>query len=90
MDEIQDLVNEIMSTFQEPYSEDITDEVFCKIEANGIWLKRYNAIVNAHGKFFVNPQIGRLVKEYTGLNTLSFPNKPKSNLITSYSKLGDD
>ena len=88
MDEVRDLVEEIMRTFQEPYSEDIIDNVFSKIEDNSGWAKKYNAILNERGKLFTNTQIGKSVKEQTGLNTLSFPNKPKSSLITSYSKLG--
>lgn len=89
MDEIRNLVKEIMGTFQQPYSEDIIDEVFCKIEDNRRWLNTYNILVHEQGKHYINPQIGRLVKEHTGLNTMSYPNVPKSTLIQSYSKLGD-
>lgn len=90
MSEIQVFVNELMNGFRAPYSEDIIDDVFYAIENNPHWLTRYNLFVEEHGKHSVNPQIGRLVKDYTGLNTISYPNPPKSTLIKGYSKLGEN
>ena len=91
MDEIRQLVEEIMQRFEEPYSEDIIDEVFSMIQAESKWLTRYETIVAGYGKRTVNPQIGKLVKDYTRLNTISYPNKPESsNLIQNYSKLGNN
>ena len=89
MSEIQVFVNEVMGNFRQPYPEDIIDDVFCAIEANTHWLSRYNLFVKEHGKHSVNPQIGRLVKDYTGLKTINYPNPPKSTLIKGYSKLGE-
>lgn len=88
MSDIHDFVNEIMRKFSAPYSEDTVDEAFCAIEANDSWLKQYNAFVKEDGKGSVNPRIGKLVKEHTGLNAISSHNKPKSKLISFYSKLG--
>jgi hypothetical protein len=88
MDELREFVQEILaSKFKAPYSENIIDEVFCAIEDNLAWHKRYEDFCDQYDKHTVNPQIGKAVKDYTGLKTESYPNTPKSNLIKSYSKL---
>jgi hypothetical protein len=90
---IQELVQTVLRNISKPYSEDIIDEVCQAIEQNPEWLSRYYALVehfSGHGKngrLTVNSSIGWYTKNLTGLATLSYPHRPKSKLIGSYTKL---
>lgn len=93
MSELEHMVNEIMAAYPQDkrWPSNIIDEVFKIIEDSRFkYLPRYRLLVgkNREHKYSVNPQIGRLVKEYTGLNTIKEVPAVLSTLIESYSELG--
>ena len=93
-DEINHIVHSILKNYpqEERWPTNITDQVFLAIEQSKyVYLKQYQTLLGPEGKYRerVNQQIGKAVKEYTGLKVLH-PNTPAvlSKLITSYSALG--
>ncbi len=94
LDEINHIVTSILKGFpqEERWPSNITDQVFLAIEKNTyVYFKQYKILIGPDGKFRekVNQQIGRAVKDYTGLKVIN-PNTPAtlSTLITTYSELG--
>jgi hypothetical protein len=90
---VEILVKEVLATVPEPYGEDITLEVFQKIEANPEWLRRYRSLSNNVGDGFsddiINQWIGRYVSSETGMKALQVVSADgKCSLMASYSKLG--
>lgn len=84
---------DVLCTIPEPYSEDMTLEVFQKIEVNPEWLRRYNSLSIDVGDGFsddvINQSIGRYVSIETGMKALQLVSAGgKCGLVTSYSKLG--
>ena len=70
-----------------PYGEDVTEEVFLRIEGSPHWLRRYTQLCNELRPGVVNKWIGKYTKDITGLNSLRQVEAKRSNLITSYTKL---
>jgi hypothetical protein len=94
LDEINHIVTSILKSYpqEEHWPSNITDQVFLAIEKNTyVYLKQYKILIGPEGKFKekVNQQIGRSVKDYTGLKVIN-PHTPAvlSKLITIYSELG--
>lgn len=93
MSELNYLINQIMSAYPEDkrWPSNIIDEVFKIIEDSKYkYLVIYRSLIGKNGedKYAVNPQIGKLVKEYTGLNTVKEVPARLSTLIENYSELG--
>jgi len=83
------LVHDVLSIFSKPYGEDIILDVCMAIEHNPDWRRRYDKLCDELRDAVVNPLIGQLVKEETGLSSLrEVSTKGKSHIIKSYSKLG--
>ena len=93
MDELKRMVGKILDAYpvEKRWPINIIDEVFQLIEINFVYRTQYRQLVGREreNKYSVNPQIGKLVKEYTGLETLR-EHVPAvlSTLIESYSELG--
>ena len=85
--DVANLVREVLATIQEPYSNDITEDVFLAIERQPDWEKRYFNLVGQSSSRTVNQSIGRYTKEFTGRR--SGPQVPatRSRLIKSFTKL---
>jgi len=81
------LVQDVLRTFNEPYEEDVIEDVFLAIESNPEWLRRYKELSDELSNMVVNPWIGRYTKMLTGLNSLREVDAKRSKLITSYTKL---
>lgn len=58
------------------------------IQNNSTWLSTYNQLIGIHGKHTLNSNIGRYVREGTGLHNLGTRRKAESSLIKTYSELG--
>ncbi|MGI6741225.1 MAG: hypothetical protein ACOX7C_07075 [Brevefilum sp.] len=86
-EDIEDLINRILKEFASPYPEDITDQVFLKIENTPEYLRLYRLFTGTNVSS-ANPMIGKMVKEITGLKVKGTCRKPKSKLIKSYTILG--
>jgi hypothetical protein len=87
MEEIEDMLVEILRTYNEKYPSDITDQVFLAIERDPEKYSRYNFF--ADGDYgTTNSLIGRFVEDFTKLQSTGRIGTPKSNLIKSYSILG--
>src|SRR5689334_17853054 len=93
IDELKRIVNKILDAYpaEKRWPINNTDEVFQIIENNFVYKTQYRQLVGKEreNKLFVNTHIGRLVKEYTGLENLreGVP-AVRSTLIESYSELG--
>ena len=89
LEEIESLVQNILSSYEEPWPTDIIDQVFCAIEENPEWLELYWRVVrelDAQGKKgqqVVNQYIGRRVKQLTTGVNLGRCYSPRSSLIQS-------
>ena len=81
------LVQDVLKTFTEPYSEDVIDDVCWAIEHNPEWRSRYYELSEELTDWVVNNWIGQYTKELTGLNTLREVSAKRSKLIKSYTKL---
>jgi len=95
MDELEYLVRRILDAYPQErrWPSNIIDEVFKIIEdSRYVYLPQYRRMVGEKGehRYAVNPQIGKLVKAYTGLETIveGVPAK-LSTLIETYTELGE-
>lgn len=92
LEEIESLVQDILSSYEKPWPIDITDQVFCGIEENPEWLELYWRVVqelDAQGKKgqqVVNQYIGRRVSQLTTGVNRGRCDSPHSSLIKSYEK----
>jgi len=83
------LVHDVLAIMPKPYGEDIILDVCMAIEHNPEWRRRYDQLCDELRDAVVNPLIGQLVKEETGLVSLrEVSTKGKSHIIKSYTKLG--
>lgn len=81
------LVQDVLQTFSEPYSEDVIEEVCLAIVQNPEWYSRYEELSADLRDWVVHNWIGRYTKQVTGLNTgREVPAQP-GNFIKSYTKL---
>ena len=81
------LVQDILATKSEPYSEDITLEVCQAIENNPDWRRRYDELSDELRYWVVNNSIGYYTKEITGLRSGRKAVAHDCDLIGSYTKL---
>lgn len=92
LEEIENLVQDILSSYEGPWPTDITDWVFCAIEENPKWLELYWRIVREldaqkkKGQQVVNQYIGRRVRQLTTDVNRGRCGSPRSSLIKSYEK----
>jgi hypothetical protein len=92
-DELARMVKNILDAYppEKRWPINIIDEVFQIIENNFVYRTQYRQLVGneRENKYAINPMIGKLVKEFTGLETLR-EGVPSvlSKLIESYSELG--
>jgi hypothetical protein len=85
---VSELVQEVLNNMLQPYPENITDKVCLAIQNSTAWLNRYNYLVDSHGKWAVNSQIGRSTLQFTGLRNLGLRATATSSLIKTYTRLG--
>ena len=64
----------------------ITDYVFINIERNEDLLREYEENVKLNNKDDINKAIGKKVKELLKLENIDENGKPKSGLITKYTR----
>lgn len=83
---VKELVEDVLRSFRQPYSEDVIGEVFQAIESRPEWLRRYTRLRDDLGEIEVNQWIGQWVARATG-RTGAHPVQAKSALVGSYSKL---
>lgn len=86
-EEVFEMVQEVLNTIPEPYSEDITDEVCFKIEMNPEWNRQYYNLCAELQRHVVNNYLGAYTKEITGRRSLKQVPAQKSSIIKSYTKL---
>lgn len=84
---VYELVQDVLSTFREPYGEDIIEEVCLAIENNPDWQKRYSELSDELRHWVVNNWIGQYTKQLTGLRTIREVDAKRSHIITAYTKL---
>ena len=85
--DVKSLVEEVLATLPEPYTEDVTDDVFCAIERNPRWHRDYEDLCASLTRRVVNQRIGRLNKELLSRTPFQRTRKRTSRLIGSYTKL---
>jgi hypothetical protein len=83
---VKELVEEVLNTINEPYSEDITDDVCRAIEGNPDWTGRYESLCTELGVVVVNNWIGMWTARAVGREG-DHQVSATSTLIESYSKL---
>lgn len=81
------LVQDILATKAEPYSEDIILEVCKAIEANAKWEQRYRELSDELRQWVVNNWIGQYVKARAGLRSEGHMKAEEGILIKSYTRL---
>ncbi len=90
---VEIFVKDVLATIPEPYGEDITLEVFQKIEGDPELRRRYDSLSNDLSDdltdWIVNNWIGKYVKDQTRMNSLrEVSAEGKCSLVKSYMKLG--
>lgn len=92
-DELERIVKRILDSFPEDqrWPKNIIEEVFVIIEKDMVYRIPYNVMIKTDNKYKdeVNQTNGKLVKAFTGLETLreGVP-ATRTGLITHYSELG--
>ena len=81
------LVDEVLNTFSEPYSEDIIEDVFIAIENKPDYHKQYIELGEELRTSVVNNWIGKYTKAIVGYRNLRVVDSKHSNLIKYYTKL---
>ena len=84
---VKRIVEEVLNTTTEPYTEDIIEDVFLIIEKSPNLLLKYKQLCENLGKNVVNVWIAKYTKRYTGLNSGEIKIAKRSELIHSYTKL---
>jgi negative regulator of sigma E activity len=84
---VYEFVQDVLRTLDEPYGEDITEDVFLAIEENPQWKQRYDDLGAELHSTVVNNWIGRYTKAIAGMETIKQVDAKRSKLITSYTKL---
>lgn len=86
---VKSLVHDVLAIFPKPYDEDIILDVCMAIEHNPVWRRRYDELCDDLRDSVVNPLIGQLVKDETGMISLhEVSTKGKSHILRAYTKLG--
>ena len=86
---VTEFVREVLPAVQRPLTVDVTDHVFCAIEANPDWLQRYEQFRNETpgGADTINSEIGRAVKNILATDVAGTNKTPASGLIAKCSRL---
>lgn len=86
---VTEFVRELLPEIQRPLTADVTDHVFCAIEANPGWLQRYHQFRNETpgGAHTVNAEIGKAVKDILATDVVGTNRAPASGLIATCSRL---
>ncbi len=85
-DGVRDLVADVLRTLPQPYTDDVTDDVCCAIEADPALRQRYDELAADLRDWVVNNWIGQYTSELTGRRSgEQVPSR--SRLIQSYKKL---
>jgi hypothetical protein len=84
---VYDLVEEVLRTMQEPYGEDITEDVCKAIEEHSNWQKEYNDLALELNPNVVKQCIGKYTREITRLNVVRQVKAKRTSIVTSYTKL---
>ena len=77
----------VLHTIPQPWSADVTDQVFLAIEGRPAWLAEYRALEREFDRTTLNSFIGFHVKDVTGMENSGRMGVARSNLIKSYSIL---
>ena len=85
--EIRDLVMRVLHTIPQPWSADVTDQVFLAIEGRPAWLAEYRALEREFDRTTLNSFVGFHVKDVTGMENSGREAVAKSTLIKNYSIL---
>lgn len=86
---VNNLVRDVLKITPKPYTEDIMLDVYMAIEYNPEWRARYDDLCDTFRDSIVNPLIGEIVKEETGLSGMRVVStKGKSHIVRTYEKLG--
>jgi len=84
---VKRLMDEVLSSFPKPHTEDVIDDVFHAIENQPSWMKQYENLCAELGKTVVNTWGGFWIAHIEGrLGEHQVP-AVKTKLIESYSKL---
>lgn len=86
-EEIREFVAEVLKGVRQPWTADVTDQVYLNIERRRDRLTYYEKLVKDFGEPTVNNGIGMYVKELTGMKSTARTAIPKSGLIKSYTVL---
>ena len=84
---VYDLVQLALQELEQPYSEDVIEEVCLVIENNRELFRNYLHLSDDLKHWVVNNWIGQYTKEITGGKTLREVEARRSKLITGYTKL---
>lgn len=86
---VNNLVRDVLKVIPKPYGEDVMLDVYMAIEYNPEWRARYDDLCDDFRDSVVNPLIGEIVKQETGLPALrEVSTKGKSHIVRTYTKLG--
>lgn len=91
-EEIENFVKTVVEKFaaDNGYPSNIIDHVFYEIEQSAVYMRRYERLVDNSdsGKHTINPWIGKLVKQYARMETVTEGVPAKfSSLIETYTEL---
>jgi hypothetical protein len=79
-------VNDYAEQVVNNFITDITDHLFLSIERDDSLMQNYKTNINIYGQENVNQTIGKKVKELLNLGNSNENDKPKSQLIKSYTR----
>jgi|GEM_PF-2840898 len=87
MEEFEDVLIAILNSYpRRRWPGDIIYQVFLAIERNPVYLKRYHEFCDGD-VYATNPQIGKFIKEHTGMKSGKVVAAPDSGLIKTYTWL---
>lgn len=84
---VKKLVNAVLASLPEPYTEDVIEDVFCAIEQNPEWRREYDALCSDLGTTVVNTWGGFWIANAVGKSGQRQVPSTRSRLIKSFSKL---
>lgn len=67
---VKTLVQEVLATFQEPYSKDVIWDVFKAIQLNPDWSRWYGELCDELSNGVVNSWIGKYTKDLARMNNV--------------------
>ncbi|HRW05895.1 MAG TPA: hypothetical protein P5121_12405 [Caldilineaceae bacterium] len=84
---VYDLVQLALQQIEQPYSEDVIEEVCLIIENNRELFRNYLHLSDDLKHWVVNNWIGQYTKDLTGGQTMRLVDAKRSKLITGYTRL---